>query len=783
MPDSNAKDSSSTPDPKTSTEAEFSIEVPVGGEVTLKIVPVRGDGQELDPQTNPIQLLIKFDPLTTQVLTEKSKPHPKYIAQASTALRDRFGLLQEKIRNSPVGMWIQRILSFLQKYTKQPDWVFFLFSIGIYLFTYFYRIDDFPIFFFTDEAVQTVLAADFLRDGLHDYGGTYLPTFFLNGSRYALSLSVYLQLLPTLLLPRSIIVTRAVAAIISSTSIVALSLSLKHVFKLRTWWIGVLLLGLTPTWFLHARTAFEYGLLVTCFAWSLYFYLRYRSGELPFLYPSILFAGLGFYSYNPGQVIIPGLVICLLIIDGRYHWKHRSTVLRGIALGLMLALPYIRFRMAHQIDTYHQLKILNSYWIAPISISEKLLRFLNEILIGLNPRYWFFPETQDLIRHVMKGYGHIQTVMLPFAALGVIFSLRSKDRRLSYVLLASLFATVLGGAVVAIGVTRVLPFIIPMTIFIAIGFDGVFRWVNTKIPAHLATTGLYLLLAGGNLLLLSDALINGPTWFTDYGLGGMQYGAKQVSAQIQSYIDLNPQGRVFLSPTWGNGIDVVKRFFFPDDAPVYLGSAASITDELMDIDENTLFVFTPDEYEDLSTDPKIGELHVQSILTYPDWTPGFYFFSMEYSDEALEIFEQDRIEKLKPRFGNAYLFDQNVQIEHPYFDSGEIHHIFDEDTYTFARVYESNPTLLKFSFPEETALSGISLTTGSMDFELEIRLYADAGADPVVYHQGYEGLPDDPTVQVEFTRGPDLIRKVEVEILSIRPANPVKIHIREITFY
>jgi hypothetical protein len=70
-----------------------------------------------------------------------------------------------------------------------------------------------------------------------------------------------------------------------------------------------------------------------------------------------------------------------------------------------------------------------------------------------------------------------------------------------------------------------------------------------------------------------------------------------------------------------------------------------------------------------------------------------------------------------------------------------------------------------------------------MDFELEIRLYADVGADPVVYHQGYEGLPDDPTVQVEFTRGPVLIRKVEVEILSIRPADPVKIHIRELTFY
>lgn len=783
MPEFEEKENASPPDPASSTEGEYSIKVPVGGEVTLNIVPIIDDDQELDAQAKPLRVLIKFDPRTTQISTKKISSISHSFSRASGALRDRYKRMQKRFHDSPVGVWRRRVLIFLQKYAKKPDWVFFIFSIGIYLFAYLYRIEDFPIFFFTDEAVQTVLAADFLRDGLHDYGGTYLPTFFLNGSRYALSLSVYLQLLPTLLLPRSITVTRTVAALISSTSILALSFSLKHVFKLRTWWIGVLLLGLTPSWFLHARTAFEYGLLVTCFAWSLYFYLRYRSGEVHFLYPSILFAGLGFYSYNPGQVIIPGLVLCLLIIDGRYHWKHRSTLLKGLALGLLLALPYIRFRIVHQIDTYHQLKVLNSYWTAPISNTEKLVHFLEEILIGLNPRYWFFPKTQDLVRHVMKGYGHIQTVMLPFAALGVVIGLRSEYRKFSYVLFASLLATVLGGAVVAIGVTRVLPFIIPMTIFIAIGFDGVFKWIVTKIPVHLATSGLYLLLAGGNLLLLSDALINGPTWFTNYGLGGMQYGAKQVSAQIQSYIDHNPEGRVFLSPTWGNGIDVVKRFFFPDDAPVYLGSASSFTDEEANIDEHSLLVMTPEEYEQLATDPKIGELNVQSVLTYPDWTPGFYFLTIEYSEVAYEIFEQERIEKLKPRFGNAFLLNQNVQIEHPYFDSGEINHLFDQDSYTFARVYESNPTLLKFSFPQDTALDGMMLTTGSMDFELEIRLYTDPEAVPVVYSQSYEGLPDDPTVQVEFTHGPALVRKVEIEILSIRPASPVKIHIRELSLY
>ena len=779
----NEKDSSSSPDPSTPKEVGHTIEVPLGGQVTLKIVPILGEDQEHDPRTSALQVQIKFDPNTVQISTKKNWAIRSYLRRAFSTLRDQLSHMREGIRNSPIGLWGQRIGPWLRQYTKKPDWILFFLSIAIYLFTYLFRIEDFPIFFFTDEAIQTVLAADFLRDGLHDYNGTFLPTFFLNGARYALGLSVYLQLLPTLLLPRSIAVTRTVAALVSSTSIVALSLTLKHVFKLRTWWIGALLLGLTPTWFLHARTAFEYGLLVTSFAWSLYFYLRYRMGEVRFFYLSILFAGLGFYSYNPGQVIIPGLALLLIIVDGRYHWQQRSTVLKGLALGLLLALPYLRFRMTHQVDTYHQLKILNSYWVATISNTEKLTRFLEEILNGLNPRYWFFPGTQDLMRHVMKGYGHIQTVMLPFAAVGVVLGLRSNIRKYSFVLFASLLAAVLGGAMVAIGVSRVLPFIIPMTIFIAIGIDGLYGWTTGKIPAGLATIGLTLLLAVGSLLLLWNALTNGPTWFTDYGLGGMQYGAKQVSTQIQSYIDENPQGRAVLSPNWANGVDVIKRFFFPDDAPVYLGSAASFTEEVADLDDHTLLVMTPEEYRVLSIDPKIGRLEVQSIHTYPDWTPGFYFLKMAYSAAAPEIFEQERLEKLEPRLGSAVLFNQEVQIEHPYFDSGEIHHIFDQDSYTFARVYEANPTLLRFSFPIDTPLLGLSLTTGSMDFELTIRLYADPEGDPILYHESYEGLPDDPTVQVEFTRGPDRVRMIEVEILSIRPANPVKIHIRELALY
>jgi hypothetical protein len=783
MPDNEEKEITNSSGKRGSDRSEHVIQVPWGSQVDLTIIPVDDESGDLNSRTGSIQLKIKVMPPTTGVGFRESKTFLLSPRRWVASLNKTLHPTVERFVKSPAGSLLRRAATSLRQTFREPGMTLLLLSIGVYLFTYLYRLEDFPIFFFTDEAIQTVLASDLIRDGLHDYHGTYLPTFFLNGSRYALSLSVYMQLLPTLLLPRSIMVTRAVATLVSSTSVLAVAMTLKRIFQLRSWWIGVLLLGLTPAWFLHARTAFEYGLLVTNISWALYFYLRYRQGDTHYLYLSIVFASLGFYSYNPGQLIIPGLALLLLALDARYHWQHKSTVIKGLGLALLCMLPYLRFRLEHPIDSYHQLKVLNSYWVQPTPFGEKISHFLGEFLLGLSPKYWFFPGTADLIRHVMKGYGHIQTLTLPFAALGLVIGLKKPHRKFGLVLLAAMLASVLGGAVVAVGISRVLSFIIPMTIFIAIGVDWAVTWISSKLSNRVVLTSLFIILACGNVLLMRDALINGPTWFTDYSLGGMQYGAKQVSAVIQSYIDENPDSKVILSPDWANGVDVIRRFFFPDDAPVYLGSAASFTGEKAEVDDHTLLVMTPEEYAQLQANPKIGRLDVEFTLTYPDWKPGFYFLKMEYSDEADEIFEQERTERLKPRSGSAEVLGQVVQIEHPYFDNGEIQHMFDHDTYTLARVYEANPATIKITFPDDASLEGMRLTTGSMDFELDVRLYTTLEVDPVVYHQSYQGLPDDPTVQINFDLGPERVRVVEVEILSIRPADPVKIHIRELTLY
>jgi hypothetical protein len=242
---------------------------------------------------------------------------------------------------------------------RLSNWLF-IFALTVYLLTRLIRLPDFPIYFFTDEAVQAQHASDLIRDGLRNPQGVLLPTYFENGGQYNLSLSVYVQFIPTLLFGKSVWVTRGVSALLTLIAAISLGLILRNVFKIRLWWLGPLLLAALPAWFLHSRTAFETVLMSSLYAGFTYFYLRYRQGRLIALYFAILFGVASFYAYSPGQMIMLVLGLMLLIVDFRYHWQHRKTVLWALGLLLLLFLPYLRFRLTHKQSMLQHLIQLDS---------------------------------------------------------------------------------------------------------------------------------------------------------------------------------------------------------------------------------------------------------------------------------------------------------------------------------------------------------------------------------------------------------------------------------------
>ena len=770
------------------SQAQFTFDLAEGERIRLTVETLTPEQQP--DGTSKSRIRVTLDTAeTTQPsvveLTRRVRPLWRSIIGWLSSMLLRLISVTERAWDNIVGSQLthnfKKIYSRLLTWAPPLELSLFALSLAVYAITRLVGLEDFPIYFFTDEAVQTNLAADFIRDGFENYDGVLFPTYFENDYLYNLSISVYIQILPYLIFGKSVFVTRATSVLFTLTAAAAIGLILKEIFRIRHWWLGTLLLSIIPVWFLHSRTAFETVLFVSLYTWFILFYLLYRTRSPRYLYPALLFGGLAFYSYSAGQLVIVCTGFLLLLSDLRYHWSNRKTSLVGLGVLVLLVLPYLRFQLEFSGETQYHLRMLDSYWLRDIPLGDKLQVLFRNLGRGLSPGYWFFPNNHDLIRHLMKGYGHILSFTLPFALLGLAISLKSFRSSSHRTVIAALLVSPLGGAIVGIGVTRVLAFVIPATIFTALGMDAVARWLTRRISHSAIAIILLVSLSVININMLRDALVNGPTWYDDYDLGGMQYGARQVFAAVKDFTKHDPESRVFVSPTWANGAHILQRFFVPDEPNVHMGNAGNYLLEMLDLDESTVFVLTPAEYEEVLNSEKIIVARVERTVPYPDGRHGFYFVRMRYAPNAEAIFAEERETRRQPVTEEVILDGQIVQIQHSLFDMGEVDNLFDEDTFTMVRTYEANPALIYMTFPEHRSITGITVTTGSMDFTLTVRLFTDDEAEPITYSQTYTDQPEDPTVDLSFGHEPIKALRVEIEILGFTFSKWAKIHIRELT--
>ena len=684
-----------------------------------------------------------------------------------------------------LSQWVKstRVLLRMAFHPGSLHYVLFGLSLITYLVIRLIGLREFPIYFFTDEAVQTVLAADLVRDGFHGYDGVFLPTYFENAWLFNLSLSVYAQVIPYILFGKSVFVTRATSVLIGMAGAAAVALILRDSFRSKHWWAGVLVFSAIPAWFLHSRTAFETVIFVALMAWMLYFYLRYRQDQPRFLYAAVLSGGLAFYSYRGGQLALIGFAVALFLIDIRYHFKHRRTVLGGLLLALIFTLPYLRFQLVHRDETYFHLRMLDTYWLYDLPLRAKLTRFVEIYLGGLDPRFWFAPEGRELNRHIMKGHGHISPLMAPFLVIGFGLSLLNLDKPHYRTTLALALFSPLGAALVGIGITRVLIFVLPVALLTTVGISALLTRLS---KAHLERSIAWLtfsVLVFFNSYMLWDALTNGPTWFQDYGLGGMQYGARQVFHTAEEIMEEDPEHTVYISSTWSNGTDILMRFFIPDGSPAYIGNADGFLDQQMELNKDMIFILTAEEFQQLSASPKVTDIEILDSINLPNDRTGFYVTTFAYSNQAGRIFAEEQEERTIPRQGTTEWEGQTIKVSYPYLDMGGLHHIFDDDQFTLARVHSANPAMFTLTFEEPTSLSGISLITGSMDMQVSVDIQTESTPDPLHFEETYKDLPDDPTVTLSFEESIDGILEMRIEILSLIPGDPFKIHIRELNWH
>ena len=673
-------------------------------------------------------------------------------------------------------------LSSLTKFGLSWQTWAFLAGMLVYLLTRFIQIDKFPIYFFCDEAIQTMSAFDLIRNGFKDSAGNFLPAYFQNGGQYNLGLSVYWQLIPALL-QRSVATTRAFAAFATMALPISLSFALKDIFKFKYWWLAPLVVSAIPAWFLHSRTAFETSLGASMYALFLYFYLKYRLQNRKFLYLSLIFGALAFYAYTPMQMVMLLSGTLLLIIDFRYHWQDKATLLRGMLMLVLLAAPDLWFRQTHQQAIQQHLNLLHSYILEPtLSIGQKLLYFLERYLRGFDPSYWFLYNKQDLVRHLMLGWGHMPSLFFPFVALGLWQVFKYWKKPENCIILVAFFAAPSGAALVEPSITRLLVMVVPFAYLSCLGFAWCFNFVQQKsnfFKPVLATTAVLMALSSGWMTF--DALRNGPTWYTDYTLYGMQWGGKQIFGEIKEQLAVDPQIKVIITPSWANNTDIIGRFFLGDPLPVQFSSINSYISNLLPIDEQTLFVLTPEEVDNLQKSGKFKEPVILKILNWPDGQPGFYFLKLAYVDNAAAIFEQEAIELRKPMTDSVPLFGQDVPVEFSRIDMAKILSAFDGDERTLTRTLQANPFVIKLEFPLPVKISEVITIIGSPATQITASITRPDGSQ-VEYRTAVEQLSQSiRPVPLTFSKSEEVI-SLTLSILSIDEQEPSHVHVWEISF-
>jgi hypothetical protein len=384
---------------------------------------------------------------------------------------------------------------------------------------------------------------------------------------------------------------------------------------------------------------------------------------------------------------------------------------------------------------------------------------------------------------MMKDYGHLFRASLPFVLIGLVLGI-TKFRSSAYrTLLIALVAAPTGAALAEIGITRALVFVIPATMLIAIGLSKALTWLEKiKLPRQALSIGLFVLLTLINYAILRDTLINGATWYRDYGLGGMQYGASMVFDKIQETLDRFPQEKIVLSPSWANGTDMLARFYLTDPLPIQLGSIEGYLFDRLVLNDDVLFIMTPDEYDKAVSSGKFSMIRVEDTLPYPNGEKGFYFARLRYSDDIDEILAAERDARRQLIEGEVIIDGQVVQVHYPHLDMGEIEHVFDGDIYTLVRTLEANPLVLKLDFPETRQMNGLTARVGGTPTSLTVRTFHQATSgepEPVKYRVSAGDWPEPRELNIDF--GVTLsVNHLEIAVENSRDQEPAHVHLWEV---
>ena len=636
-------------------------------------------------------------------------------------------------------------------YLTHGEWTILVAVLVFYAATRLYGIVDYPIYFFCDEAHQANLARDLVLDGFHDEDGVPFPAYFRNVRVFNLGLSVWIHALPVTVFGTNILTVRATSALVGLCGAAALMFALKWFFGVRLWWAGGLVMAVLPAWFLHSRTAFETAMMVGFYAVFVLAYLLYREVSAWWLAAAVAAGAATFYSYSNGQGVMFVTCLLLLVVDWRYHFqvlnRHRGAAALGLVVLVLVAAPYLRFRfILHPEMMQLHLNDLESYWVEDIPTEEKIETFVSTYLRGVSPGYWFVEDGGELERHRMLGYPHFLLWLAPAVLVGLLVAIvRSRRSAAHRLVLIAVFAAPFSASLVGLRITRVLAMVVPATLAATVGLDRLRQWLARLLPDRAIQIAVAVGLTSATIAMTRDALVNGPLWFQDYGMHGLQWGAGEVFGEVKRRLATAPRdSMIAISHQWANNTNAFEDFFL-DSAERNQVDWIVIDDVLFrrrhEVAPTTTFVLTPEEFKRAQTSPKVSVDPGFSVISDPAGRPGFYFVRLAYTPEADALFAADGERRRQLVDGFVTIDGARVDVRYPKLDMGRIGDAFDGDLKSLARTLDGNPTNLVLSFSEPQSVTGVRFHLWTDHYNVDIRATRSNGEVIVVRGSYITGMP------------------------------------------
>jgi hypothetical protein len=286
--------------------------------------------------------------------------------------------------------------------------------------------------------------------------------------------------------------------------------------------------------------------------------------------------------------------------------------------------------------------------------------------------------------------------------------------------------------------------------------------------------------------MLRDALVNGPTWFTDYSLYGMQYGAKQVFQDVVHVgLEKDPNRRYIVSPSWANGTEQFVAFFIPSELQprVSMGQPIDFIDEIRKKTANMYFVTTSNEYDNLINNTEFQNIKIEQTLLLPNGNPGFYVITLDVANNIEQIIAAEKEAKRKPVEDTISFNGQKMRVVHSPLGAGRLEDMFDNDSDSLARVLFANPFLIDMYPTIPLITNSVTIQTGSLpNCTITISLYAPGSSTPIVYTQTFTNTTPDPIETIVFDRGPSSSQRITIEIKDNNSGESSQIHVRTIQF-